>query len=67
MSDTNPKLTVDERDGANYIDFSQAALRKWRREGKGPAYVRVGRSVRYRVDDLDAFLTAHRVETRDSR
>jgi hypothetical protein len=61
------KPTVDEQDGAAYVDFSAAALRKWRREGKGPAFVRVGRSIRYRIQDLDTWLAAHRVETRTSR
>jgi hypothetical protein len=32
---------------------------------KGPAYFRTGRSIRHRVSDLDAWLAAHRVVTRD--
>jgi len=31
----------------------------------GPAYLKIGRAVRYRLPDLDAWLDAHRVSTRD--
>lgn len=63
---TTPHVT-DERGAAPYIAHSVAALRQWRRLGKGPAFIRAGRSIRYRIQDLDAWLDNHRVETRDSR
>jgi predicted DNA-binding transcriptional regulator AlpA len=53
--------TVGERDAATYLGYTTAALRSWRAKGKGPSYVRHGRSVRYLVADLDAWLQAHRV------
>jgi hypothetical protein len=56
-----------EPEAAVYIGYTQSALRAWRRLGRGPAYVRHARSVRYLACDLDAWLAAHRVETRDSR
>ena len=59
--------TLTEADAAKYVGFTAAALRVWRRRGRGPAYVRASRSIRYRQDDLDAWLAAHRVETQDSR
>lgn len=37
-------------------------LRQWRYLNKGPAYSKIGRHVRYRVDDLDAFIAAQRVD-----
>lgn len=33
---------------------------------EGPAFIRVGRAVRYFVDDLRSFLDARRVATRNS-
>jgi hypothetical protein len=54
--------TVAESDAASYLGFSPAALRVWRRERRGPAFIRQNRSIRYLVADLDAWLTAHRVE-----
>ena len=42
-------------------------LKEARRKGTGPAYLRIGRMIRYARDDLDAWLQAHRVQTRESR
>ena len=52
----------DEKETAEFLGCSVAALRKWRLLGTGPAYVKVGRLVRYREDDLVAYLDANRVE-----
>lgn len=35
--------------------------------GRGPRYIKVGRSVRYRVSDLDEWLERHLVSTSDAR
>jgi predicted DNA-binding transcriptional regulator AlpA len=56
--------TVMEPEAARYIALSCAYLRHARAHGRGPAYIRIGRAVRYRIADLDAYLAAHRVETR---
>lgn len=64
---TTIRVSLTEADAANYIGMTRAFMRKARTEGRGPAYMRLGRTVRYRLEDLDAYLTRHRVETRDSR
>ena len=61
-----PAPTVAEPDAAHYIGYSPAALRVWRRENRGPSFIRAGRSIRYRVADLEAWMLAHRVETCDA-
>jgi predicted DNA-binding transcriptional regulator AlpA len=71
-TDTTPRPTVaslglEERDAARYICYTQAALRSWRRKGRGPAYIRYGRSVRYLRSDLDAWLARHRVEPTEAK
>lgn len=33
-------------------------LEGWRVQGKGPRYVKIGRLVRYRIEDLNAWLEA---------
>lgn len=58
--------TMCEGDAAKYLGMSIAYMRKARTNGRGPAYIRIGRAVRYRVADLEHFITSHRVETRDS-
>jgi hypothetical protein len=57
----------NERDAAKVISCSVALLRKWRLFDEGPAYCKIGRLVRYRQKDLDAFLDQHRVETGGGR
>jgi predicted DNA-binding transcriptional regulator AlpA len=56
-----------------YIDTPAAAqhlgglavptLNTWRTLGKGPKFVRVGRLIRYRVSDLDAWLESRTVNS----
>jgi excisionase family DNA binding protein len=52
-------LTADE--AAEYLRLSRKQLQQWRYFGRGPTYVKVGRGVRYRRSDLDAWLDAHAV------
>jgi hypothetical protein len=61
-----PTNTIDERNAAPYLGYTPAALRAWRHQGRGPAYIRHNRSVRYRVADLDAWLEKHCVRTREN-
>jgi hypothetical protein len=56
---------LQETDAAGYIGMSVAFLRQARVRARGPAYFRIGRSVRYRLSDLDAWLSERRVTTRD--
>jgi hypothetical protein len=58
---------ITEIDSSIYVGFSVHALRAWRRTGTGPAYIRVGRSIRYAAKDLDDWLLKHRVEPRETR
>jgi hypothetical protein len=59
-STRNP--AIPERDAAAYIAVSPAYLRKARRRGVGPAFIRLGRTIRYRTSDLDRWLNAHCIE-----
>ena len=44
---------------AKYIGISEAALRLWRSEGRGPRYFKAGEKlVRYRCADLDSWIEA---------
>ncbi|CAN5530672.1 hypothetical protein BH23ACI1_BH23ACI1_31200 [soil metagenome] len=68
MADTlAPPHTLTERDAARYVGFTASALRLWRRENRGPAFVRAQRAVRYMQRDLDAWLESRRVVTREAR
>lgn len=49
---------LDTRQAAAYLTLSATTLISWRSLGRGPRFVRLGRSVRYRQADLDAFMVA---------
>ena len=39
------------------LGLKVATLRAWRHQGRGPAFVRLGRAIRYLANDIDEFLT----------
>jgi len=53
---------VSERPAAVLLGVSVALLRKWRRVGGGPPYLRIGRLVRYRLPDLRKFMESCAVD-----
>ena len=40
---------------ADELQVSVRTLERWRQEGTGPAFIRVGRALRYRRADIDAW------------
>jgi predicted DNA-binding transcriptional regulator AlpA len=38
------------------LQVSLACLRRWRLRGEGPQYIKVGPLVRYRPEDIDAWI-----------
>jgi excisionase family DNA binding protein len=50
------------REAAQYLGLAKITLDIWRSKGLPPAYVKIHRSVRYRREDLDAFIMSRRVE-----
>jgi hypothetical protein len=69
LTDTNdPMVTTSaidnqpltETDAAVRLGLKVATLRAWRHQGRGPAYVRLGRAVRYLTIDIEEFLSSNR-------
>jgi Helix-turn-helix domain len=56
---------VPEAETAEALNVSVRTLRKWRREGIGPSYVKFGRQIHYSLDGRAAWLKA--IETRPVR
>lgn len=52
----------DEKKAGAYLGLSVKTLQAYRFHRKGPAYIRMGRSIRYRQEDLDRYLEACRVD-----
>jgi len=61
------KHVLTDPEAAQYIGMSISFLRQSRMDGvrtnraAGPSFIKIGRSVRYKKDDLDAWLNEHRV------
>jgi excisionase family DNA binding protein len=60
VSSTDTLLTPAE--AAAYLRLTAGQLKQWRYLGKGPAYAKAGRAVRYWRSDLDAWLARQRIE-----
>lgn len=60
-----------EWEAARQMGISTASLRRWRREGRGPKYIRMERCVGYLASDLEAYLKSQqksqREDSRDGR
>jgi hypothetical protein len=54
-------MLLDEKYAAQYLGCSIGMMRKWRLFGNGPAFCKLGRLVRYRQEDLTAFVEASRI------
>ena len=53
MTEAREFFTASE--AADYLRYSPTTLAIWRSLGKGPAYLKIGHSVRYRREDLHAW------------
>lgn len=54
--------TLDTKSAATLLRHSAQTLRRWRMEGKGPKFLKVGNgksSVFYRKEDLKAWMDKH--------
>ncbi len=58
MVDSDEILTT--REAARLLKVSTKTLERMRVEGTGPAFYKAGRAVRYRMQDLLAWLEAHK-------
>lgn len=63
-----------EEDVSEKLHVSLACLRRWRLQGEGPQYVKMGPMVRYRLKDIEDWLASlptggngHRLPVRSVR
>lgn len=60
-SETENKLQlITEAKAAEILGVTPSALRTMRKEGRGPGYFKVEKSIRYAEDEVEAFLQAGR-------
>ncbi len=58
MATTNSTLEtlLNEHDVANATKLSVATVRRWRLLRQGPKYLKIGAAVRYKPEDISAWL-----------
>jgi excisionase family DNA binding protein len=59
VSSTRAQLEYcDEKFLAQALAVSLSTVRRWRQSGSGPRFVRFGRSVRYKLADVEEWVAA---------
>ncbi len=58
-SDPIPGDLIDEPTLAGRLGVSRSTLQSWRYNGRGPRFIKLGRMIRYRNSDVDAYLSAN--------
>jgi predicted DNA-binding transcriptional regulator AlpA len=66
MAEQHIPSPLREREAATYLGLSVATLHAYRQQQRGPAYLRLGRTIRYLRADLDRYMAASRVDPSDA-
>lgn len=62
----NKRLAVvNEKDAAEILNISAQTLQAWRQQKTGPAYVKVGRLVKYRIIDLEDYINRNTIRSQE--
>lgn len=57
-----PQRLLNEHEVANSCSISVLTLRKWRSQKRGPQFVKIGALVRYRPEDVDAWIAEKKAQ-----
>lgn len=60
IPDNGISAFLTEKQAARLLSISHRTLQAWRRSGAGPCFIKLGRAVRYKQQDLFAWANAHR-------
>ncbi len=60
---TKTCVTMTVGQAAIYLGLAISTLNKWRCHGGGPVFLKLGRAVRYREEDLEKFVLEARVRS----
>ena len=59
----NMEALVPSKDAPAHLGVAEQTLARWRSEGHGPPYIKLGKKVYYRAGDLRAWVDASRVNS----
>ncbi|OPY68295.1 MAG: Helix-turn-helix domain protein [Syntrophorhabdus sp. PtaU1.Bin050] len=54
---------LNEKEVSQLTRFALSTLRNDRSQGRGIPYVKIGKAVRYSLNDVNAFMESHKIET----
>lgn len=54
-----PPNLLTTREAAELLNLKESTLEQWRWRGCGPLFIKLGRSVRYRLVDVERFTSDH--------
>jgi excisionase family DNA binding protein len=60
------KNLLTPKQAAEMLQVALRTLATWRYEGRGPRYVKVGRSVRYRPEDIAKYVRDQGVKPKET-
>ena len=60
--ETKMSNAIDDWQAAEYLGISVQTLRNWRSKRRGPAYLKLGRCVRYLRKDLAKYRCENRID-----
>jgi predicted site-specific integrase-resolvase len=55
-------ILIDDLLAAEYLNLAVQTLRNWRNKGMGPPYFKLGRCVRYQLEDIEDYKQKKRVD-----
>jgi predicted DNA-binding transcriptional regulator AlpA len=58
---------LTQREAATLLQLSERTLERFRVSGTGPKFVRLGRSVRYSLSEIEAFIASRTVGSTSER
>lgn len=60
-------VTVDTKGAAHHTGLAANTLNNMRTRGNGPRFMKLGKAVRYRIADLDAWMAARTIASTSER
>lgn len=57
-----PRRYLGTESAADYVGRPASTMRFWRSRGEGPPFIRTGKSISYRIEDLDTWMASHIVD-----
>lgn len=55
-------IFLSRSEAAAYLDIKEPTLRMWGVRKKGPIYYKIGKYAKYKIEDLDTFIEAQKVD-----